>query len=163
MPELYRAEIGFAKDARYCTTVSVDVRASPDRVWDVLVDHASWTAWFEGMSSCKSTSIPAHGIGSTRRVVVNGLRAEEEFIAWEAKKLWGFCVTSTNVPVALRWVELVSIESQSKGSRVTYSTGFDPTIWTRLVIRPLLGRVRNAWERSLKRIDGHLSVASQGG
>ena len=158
MPKLLPADIEFAEGAPHTASVSVEVHAPPERVWGLLVDHGSWPTWFEGVTSCVATSDPAEGVGSTRRIAVKGLRADEQFIAWEPNRLWGFCSIATNLPLARRWVELVAIEPRSEGSRIVYSTGFEPTLWTRWITRPLLRQIQGTWERSFRRIDDYIEA-----
>lgn len=165
-------------------TVEVDLQASPQDVWDTVIDYEGWVQWFPGMTTCYESSASGAGknrkIGSTRHAEVGGLIAEEEIIAWDCdpdddtkSKMWAFTVYETNRPtIAHCWVERLILEpifSESNtgtddrgmlvGTRVRYAAGIDLFWYARLLLQPLLMRsIRSSWEVGLKQIDSHIKT-----
>ena len=115
---------------------------APEAVWAVLVDHARWPEWFGGpLVRCEATSTdPATGVGSTRRVVLRpNINFDEEFIAWEPSSLWAFTVTD-GPPGFRSVVERCTIHVEGPGrTRVTYRMAIDPTGFVK-PMAPLLKR-----------------------
>jgi hypothetical protein len=165
-------------------SVKVDLQASPQDVWDTVIDYEGWVQWFPGMTTCYESSASGAGktskIGSTRHAEVGGLIAEEEIIAWDCdpdddtkSKMWAFTVYETNRPaIAHCWVERLILEpifSESNtgtddrgmlvGTRVRYAAGIDLFWYARLLLQPLLMRsIRSSWEVGLKQIDSHIKT-----
>lgn len=156
MPRLTKAPIDFADTAPVRVTVDVDLNTSPADVWSLITDNPGWVNWFDGVTLCENTSAQTSGIGATRRIVVNGLQADEEFIAWKPERLWGFTVVETNRSFARRWVERIEITPANSGCHVRYSTGMELLPLAKL-FRPILTRtIRNAWRGGLGNIDSYL-------
>ena len=156
MPKLTKADLDFVNSAPVQMKVDVEVNASPQQVWDLLIDTPGWVNWFEGVRSCEVTSAAFDGLGSTRRININGLRADEEMIGWEPSRLFAFTVVATNMWFARRWVEQVEIvPREDGGSLVQYATGLELLLLAR-PLRPIFERgIRQAWETSLPRIDAY--------
>lgn len=160
MPKLTKAPIDFPDTAPVRVSVEVNLKSPPKAVWDLLTDNPSWVNWFPGVTLCEDTSQQTTGVGVTRRIMVNGLQADEEIIAWEPERLWGFTVFETNRTFARRWVERVEITPTSGGSNggshVRYSTGLELLTLAKL-FRPILTRgIRKSWSGGLSNIDAYL-------
>ena len=142
MSQLTPQEIQFADTASIRAEGTALVVGTPGEVWAVLVDHESWPMWFAGVKSCRATSDPARGVGSTREVVlVGGSRFRERFIAWEEGALWSFTATEMTPAVVRSLVERVTIAEFSPGrTQVIYRMAFDPKPFLRPVA-PLLAKV----------------------
>lgn len=156
MPTLTKAPIDFADTAPVRVTVEVDLNSSATDVWNLITDNPSWVNWFQGVTLCENTSTQTGGVGATRRIMVNGLQADEEFIVWEPERCWGFTVLETNRRFARRWVERIEITPVNSGCHVCYSTGMELLPLAKL-FRPILTRtIRNAWDNGLGNIDRYL-------
>lgn len=161
MPTLTKETIDYPDRAPLRVAVEVKLTSSLDNVWTLLTDNPGWVHWFNGVTECEDTSSQNTGIGATRRIVVNGLHAHEEFIAWEPKRLWGFTVTETNRSFAKRWVERITLEplpqAGGDGTLVHYETGLELLLLAKL-FQPILVRgIRNSWQSSLAGIDDYLA------
>lgn len=185
--KLAKSTIYYPDRAPLRIMVDVDLQASPQDVWDTIVDYESWVQWFPGMVACyesSSTSSRTRGedtkIGSTRHAEVGGLIAEEEIIAWDCDpnddtkcKVFAFTIYEINRPAIARcWVERVVLEplfsntppgtddkGMIVGTRVRYAAGMDLVWYARLLLQPLLVRsIRSSWEVGLKQIDSYIKT-----
>jgi len=159
MAKLIKAAVDFPDTAPVRIVVEASLKSSAASVWEMLIDNPGWVNWFNGVTLCENTSDPASGVGATRRIVVNGLLADEEFIAWEPQRLWAFTVLETSRSFARRWVERVEIEPAGRGAdsgcRVRYSAGLELLLLAKL-FRPVFTRsIRKSWEQGLAGIDDH--------
>lgn len=164
MPTLSKATIDFPDSAPVRLAVEVELNSSPEAVWNLLIDNPGWVHWFNGVTLCEDTSPQTSGVGATRRIVVNGLQADEEIIAWEPMRRWGFTVVETSRTFARRWVERVTLEpieqNGGNGTRVRYETGLE-LLWLAKLFKPILIRgIRNSWHSSLSGIDAYLATKS---
>lgn len=140
MASLHPREIEFADSAPVRIDGSATLDATPSEVWAVLLDYEAWPRWFRGLHTCRATSEPATGVGSTRTVTLAKGRSvvEERFIAWDDERLWAFTATSMNPGVFRSLVERVTIDPVDAGrTTVTYRMAFEPKPALRLAV-PLL-------------------------
>lgn len=148
MASLQPREIGFADTAPVRIEGAATLDASPAEVWEVLVDHEAWPRWFRGVHTCRGTSEPATGVGSTRRVTLANGRwvVDERFIAWDDERLWAFTATAMRPAVFRSLVERVAIEPVAAGrTAVTYRMALEPT----LALRPVVPLLRHTVRRNL--------------
>jgi len=152
MPYRLRSEDGsFVERAPVVVRAEVSVPASPEAVWPAFADAAAWPRWFSGMKDAHYTSPAPHGVGSTRHVEVQGLRADETILAFDVGRRFAFRVDSANVPFLRAMVEVVTLEPAGGETRVVYCQALEPKPWLRL-LAPLL---RSGMERGLRRgLDG---------
>ncbi|CAN5494512.1 SRPBCC family protein [soil metagenome] len=145
MGRMAAQEIEFADTAPLRAEGSAMIAASPAEIWAVLLDYEAWPTWFAGVRSCRATSDPATGVGSTRTVSIGGGSTfDERFIAWDEGRLWAFTGIEMK-PLAIRsLVERVTIEDLGPNrTRVTYRMAFDPKPAVKpmaLLARPLISR-----------------------
>jgi len=79
------------------------------------------------------------------------LEADETILAFDVGKRFAFRVDSTNLPLFVALVEVVTLEAVGSGTRVVYRQALEPRPWLRLLM-PLL---RGQMERGLRRgLDG---------
>ncbi len=127
------------------------VPASPEAVWPAFADASAWPSWFSGMKDAHYTSPAPHGVGSTRYVDVQGLRADETILAFDVGRRFAFRVDSANVPVLRALVEVITLEPVGAATRVVYRQALEPKPW----LRPLLPLLRRQMGRGLRRgLDG---------
>ncbi len=132
---------------RYAEGTAV-VDATPEQIWAVLIDHATWPSWFgKALKSVVPTSEPAAGVGSTRTVSLQGgTVVEEEFIAWDEPRLWAFTGTKVSPPAFRKLVERCTIEPLDDGhTRITYRMAFEPAP----LIKPLAGMIAKTASKAL--------------
>lgn len=122
----------------------------------VLADNpgaAGWLGWY--VTSVKTTSSVAHGVGSTRAVNwLFGLgRLEERFIGWEEPILWSFTLTAVRPAVFNTFVERIRIEPiDDAGCRIHYAMGTELVGPAKLLARPLAGWVNREIGPTLQRM-----------
>jgi hypothetical protein len=81
-------DLSFADSVPWRFDMVGDVDAPVDRVWATFIDNPSWANWFDGCTSCESTSSPADGIGSTRTIRVRPARRSENGCPFTALGTW---------------------------------------------------------------------------
>jgi uncharacterized protein YndB with AHSA1/START domain len=152
MPYRLRSEdLSFVERAPIVVRAETSVPASPEAVWPAFADASAWPRWFTGMKDAHYTSPAPHGVGSTRRVRVMSLEADETILAFDAGRRFAFRVDSANVPFLHALVEVVTLEAVGGATRVVYRQALEPKSWLRL-LAPLL---RRGMERGLRRgLDG---------
>ena len=148
MPSRLRSEdLSFVERATVVVRAETSVPASPEAVWPALADAAAWPSWFSGMQDARYTSPGPYGVGSTRRVRVMSLVADETILAFDVGRRFAFRVDSTNLPLFAALVEVVTLEAVGGATRVVYRQALEPKPWLRLLM-PL---VRGQMERGLRR------------
>jgi hypothetical protein len=98
----------------------------PRRVFDAIADADSWTAWFPGMRRCTWLTPPPHRIGSQRRSWSGRCASTSASWCGTGPHRWGFTFTGSNLPLARAGVEVVDLEPEGDGTRVTYTMALDP-------------------------------------
>src|SRR5262245_57943361 len=148
MPHRLRSEdLSFVERAPVVVRAETHVPASPEAVWPALADASVWPRWFRGMQDADYTSPAPHRAGSTRRVRVGPLLADETILAFDAGERFAFRVDSANLPLLRALVEVVTLERVGSGTRVVYRQAFEFTPW----LRPFVPLLRGQMERGLRR------------
>ena len=148
---LRREDLSFVERAPVVVRAETTVPASPAAVWPAFADASVWPSWFRGMQDAHYTSPEPYGVGSTRRVRVMSLEADETILAFDVGERFAFRVDSTNLPLLRALVEIVTLEPVGATTRVVYRQALEPKPWLRLLL-PLL---RRQMERGLRRgLDG---------
>lgn len=133
------------------------VAATPDEVFTALADTPGWPQWFPAIRAARWTSEPPHGVGSTRSVDVGPITFDEEFIVWEPGRAWGFTIVGTTVPLARAAAELVELEPDGTGTRVTYRMCVEPYPLLGFTGPLLRGGVEKGLHQGLKGLERHLA------
>ena len=148
MPYRLRSEdVSFVERAPVVVRAEASVPASPEAVWPAFADASAWPSWFTGMQDAHYTSPAPYGVGSTRRVRVMSVEADETILAFDVGKCFAFRVDSANLPLASALVEIITLEAVGGATRVVYRQALEPKAWMRL-LAPLL---RRGMERGLRR------------
>ena len=152
MPYRLRSEdVSFVERAPLVVRAEVSVPASPEAVWPAFADATVWPSWFSGMQEAHYTSPAPYGVGSTRRVRVMSLEADETILAFDVGRRFAFRVDSANVPFLRALVEVITLEAVGGATRVVYRQALELKPWLRL-LAPLL---RHQMGRGLRRgLDG---------
>ena len=113
--------------------VSRRFRASPQDVWEVYTDHASWEQWAGvGRSRLASPGAPdPNGVGAVRHLGPAGFAAVEEVLEFEPPKRMTYRVVKGGLPMKNHLGE-VRLEPDGEGTRVVWTCRFESRI-------PLLG------------------------
>jgi uncharacterized protein YndB with AHSA1/START domain len=102
------------------------VKGTPDEVFAVITDHASWPTWFRSMRKAEPGSV-AEGVGGTRTVWVGPAKVLERFIAWEPGTRFSFTVVESSAPGLKSIVEDLALEPSGPAhTKVTYTVGIEP-------------------------------------
>ncbi len=107
---------------------SVDLEASPSKVFAILADADSWPKWFHAMHKVVWTSEKPYGVGSTRTVSMTGwLDIDERYFRWEKDRRCSYYVTATSMPMAHAMAENYLLEETAPGkTRFTHIIALDP-------------------------------------
>jgi len=65
---------------------SVDVNASPARVWELLSDYGALASWFADADHSRLITAAPVGVGSERRVSLDGFTLIERIVTWEPRQ-----------------------------------------------------------------------------
>lgn len=133
----------------------------PDAVWPAFADDAAWVEWWADMRSCRYTSEPPVGVGSTRTVGVAALRVDEEIVAFEPGHRYAFVIVAANVPFLQTMVEDVRLED-ADGDRttITYTQAVALAPWAAWMRRPFERRLRTALADGLAGLPTWLAARS---
>ena len=138
MAQLVQQDLAFADTAPWKFDFEAVISAPPTKVWMAWTDNPGWAVWFKNCKSCVTTSATAEGVGATRTIKVNGLTAEEVFIAWEPERLWAFTVTAIKPSFAKSMVERVTFTDLGNSrTRINYRIAVEPRGWAK-PLRPIV-------------------------
>ncbi|HUW04531.1 MAG TPA: SRPBCC family protein [Acidimicrobiales bacterium] len=125
---------------------TIDIGATPEAVWEVIIDHERWPNWFDALESVTRTN-DVDGVGGTRQVSMKAMTADEEFLEWEPGRRFGFTVTAMNQRLLESLNERIEIEPlDGDRCRVTYTQGFAPVWW----VTPLFAVAKGQIAKSLR-------------
>lgn len=129
MANLERKTGSFPETAPYRVSADFDSPASADDVFKVLADHRGGVTWIgTGVTSLEPTSTHETGVGCTRSVnfFYGAGQLREEFIAWDAGKIWSFTAVGMRPKLFTHFVERVSLEALGNGGcRIHDRAGID--------------------------------------
>ena len=131
---------------------SVDVRASPQKVWSLLIDCAAWPRWYK---KCSDVSILEGGsqlqAGSRFRFKTLGTYFEPKVVTFEACRM---LVWSAKGPAGTSGSHAWHIEPTAAGCRVVTEEA-QTGLLLRLVGRRIRGELvasHEEWVQSLKQL-----------
>ena len=124
-----------------------------------MEEFPDWPNWFQGVSECEAieTGEEPFGVGSKRRIIVDGIEAEEEFIGWEANKLFAFTAYADSLPVFEKLVERLVLEpTEEGGTKLIYDTGMEFRLLGKLFSWLLPKGFEKSWSKSLTGLDEYI-------
>ena len=150
MADLVHRSLDWIPTAPVVITESREMPVSAATAFAVVADHQRWPEWFTSLKRVEVTGEPT-GVGGRRRVHVRGVVIDEEFIGWEADRLFAFTLTRTSRPMARSMAESVRVEPLGDDRcRVTYTQAIEPHGWMKPLFavarRPIGKMVRGALE-----------------
>lgn len=153
-------DLSFVDRAPLRNEVAVEVRATPAEVWPALAEASAWSEWFAAVHEAHVTSLPPHGVGSTRHVEVAKLVVEERVLVCDEAARYGFVVLEMNKAGIDAMVELVTLTPTTSGTEVRYRQCLELSWWAR-PLTPLLRRqLRAELTEGLAGLEGWLGVAA---
>ncbi|MBL8115205.1 MAG: SRPBCC family protein [Acidobacteria bacterium] len=156
MPQLVPQDLSYLETAKQRLDFSHVVQASPERVFAVLADGASWPRWFVDFKRAEQTSPGPLGLGGTRHVWVGPLNLEERFIAWEPGRRFSFTMLTINLPLVTSLLEDWRLTPEGSGTRVDYAVRFDVPWWLRPFTKLLLLKFRPMFRKALPNLETYL-------
>ena len=120
------AEPAFFDRAPWRFVNEVELNRTPDRVFAVFEDAASWPKWFKGIKRVEWTTPQPFGVGTTRTVTLDSV-VFERFFRWEPGRRFSFDFAAASAPLFNSFAEDYLLEPLAGGrTRFTYTVGIDP-------------------------------------
>ena len=109
--------LDFLEQARNLCKAEEIVKASPTTIFRVFEDAHAWTVWALPIQQVEWTSPKPYKVGTTRTVhMMGGMRAYEEFIAWDPGKRMAFTFVGCNKDVTEKFLEDYRVTDLGDGS-----------------------------------------------
>ena len=126
----------FLDTSKHRYVAEVIIRASPEQIFDIFEDAASWPEWALPIKKVEWTSPRPFGLGTTRTVTMSGgLTAGEEFIAWERGVRMAFRFTQVSQNSIEAFAEDYQITDLGDGScRVVWTMAMAPVGVSKIVL-----------------------------
>ena len=105
---------------------TVDIKASPDKVWAALKDFDSLNKWHPGFSADEIVSGGNNKVGSVRKITVkDGPSFTEKLLAFDdAKRSYRYKIIESPLPIA-HYVSSVRVQAGANGmTKVIWSGSF---------------------------------------
>lgn len=154
MPNLRSVELDFVDTASVVLTTDVDLPASIEEVWDVIIDNSSWTNWFSGCRSMTASPPLWAQAGDTRQAGLGLIKFDEVAVAVNAPRQWAMSLTKTTVPVAEAMLEMLELTDTSRQgetrTEVRWTGALDPLRYLRPLWPVIESRLVDTWGRSLE-------------
>lgn len=162
MPTLEAVGVDFLQRAEFVHSTDVDLPASREEIWRVLVDNSSWLDWFAGCRSIRA-SVPIWSTpGDTRRIRVGPLVLEEVAIELDPQARWAMSVTTSSLPLASRLLEVVDLIDTSRNgetrTEVRWTGAFDLPTYLRPINGLIAHQLVKKWGISLERLFGTVTA-----
>ena len=155
MPFAVRAEtLDFVDRAPAEFLTEADLPATPERVFAVFADIASWPRWFDDMREARWTGAATSGVGATRWVRLGAIAVDETILAWEPGRRFSFRIDTATLPLVRAMVEDWRLEPTQNGTRLVWRAAYEPTLLTRLlhpIVRAIFGAQFRRTAEGLKR------------
>lgn len=116
MNECRIIDTAFFDEAPTRFEAEVEIKASPEKIFEIFEDARAWPAWAPPIQRVDWTSPKPFGVGTTRTVTMSfGMAGDEKFIAWEPGKRMAFCFTRTTMPNVAAFGEDYHVEDLGNG------------------------------------------------
>ncbi|OBK11890.1 SRPBCC family protein [Mycobacterium asiaticum] len=154
-----RVDLSFIENAPFRFRNSVDLAITPEQLFEVLADAASWPRWAKVITKVTWTSPEPRGIGTTRIVEMRGgIVGDEEFIAWEPFTHMAFRFNECSTRAVAAFAEDYRVEVIPGGCRLTWTMAQKPARGGRLGM-VLFGPLLNvALRRFLRNLRGYTDI-----
>ncbi len=114
----------------------VKINATPEKIFNAWADPNSWPVYVNEIGHVEYTSPEPYGVGTTRTVTAtNGMKIEEEYMAWEENRRIAFYFKRIGMPVIASALEDYSIAELGDGEcEVTWLFAIKPRGVFRIVM-----------------------------
>lgn len=138
-----------------------ELDATPEQVFAVFEDPASWPVWVDAITNVTWTSPKPFEVGTTRDVsIIGGLKVHERFFIWEPNRRMAFYLEGTNKPAVAALGEYYELQPLGEGrTRFVWRIAYEPKSMMRFlspVLRPLVrlmcGRIVSGLERYVREL-----------
>jgi hypothetical protein len=123
----------------------VDLVGTPEAVFDLFADGASWPKWFDGIRKVVWTTPDPKGVGTTRTVTLTTTTVYEYFLAWERGHRFCFRFVAASLPLFKAGIEDYRLESLGeRRTRFRYGVYLEPSWMGKAlapVVRPMFARM----------------------
>ncbi len=127
--ECHRVGLEFYESASQRFQYDVVLEVTPDQLFDIFEDPASWPVWANGIHEVEWTSPKPFGVGTTRTVTFagGGMEVYEEFIAWERGKEMAFIFNGITQEVWWSFGEHYRVVDLGSGRcKLTWTVAYEP-------------------------------------
>ncbi|AFM17119.1 Polyketide cyclase / dehydrase and lipid transport [Mycolicibacterium chubuense NBB4] len=151
-----RVDLGFVDTAPYRFVSKVHLAITPEQLFEVLADAASWPQWASIITKVTWTSPEPRGVGTTRTVHMRGgIVGEEEFLAWEPFRRMAFRFNESSTASISAFAEDYRVVRTATGCHLTWIMAMKPNgVAGRFGLftgRPVMGRLFQRFLDNLRR------------
>lgn len=151
-----RVGLEFVDRAPYRFVSTVDLAITPEQLFEVLADAASWPHWASVITKVTWTSPEPRGVGTTRTVAMRGgITADEEFLAWEPFTRMAFRFNESTTGSVAAFAEDYHVAQTDTGCHLTWIMALEPNgLAGRLGLftgRPVMARLFQRFLHNLRR------------
>ncbi|MDT7755595.1 MAG: hypothetical protein QOH27_1493 [Mycobacterium sp.] len=123
-----KVELDFIDAAPVRFVSKVDLAITPEQLFEVLGDAASWPHWAMVITKVVWTSPEPRGVGTTRTVTMRGnIVGDEEFIAWEPYSHMAFRFNQSNSNAISAFAEDYRVVETAEGCHLTWVMAMKPS------------------------------------
>ena len=137
-----RVDLDFIDNAPFRFANSVDLRITPEQLFEVLSDAESWPRWAKVITNVTWTSPEPRGVGTTRTVDMRGgIVGNEEYLAWEPYSHMAFRFNECSTRAVAAFAEDYRVETLPGGCRLTWTVAQEPagpSRWLMVLARPVM-------------------------
>jgi Polyketide cyclase / dehydrase and lipid transport len=122
-----RVELDFIDSAPFRFVSKVDLAITPEQLFEVLGDAASWPHWATVITKVVWTSPEPRGVGTTRTVTMRGnIVGDEEYIAWEPCSHMAFRFNQSTSNAISAFAEDYRVVATAGGCHLTWVMAIKP-------------------------------------
>jgi uncharacterized protein YndB with AHSA1/START domain len=123
-----KVELDFIDAAPVRFVSKVDLAITPEQLFEVLGDAASWPHWATVITKVLWTSPEPRGVGTTRTVTMRGnIVGDEEYIAWEPFSHIAFRFNQSNSNAISAFAEDYRVIETAEGCHLTWVMAMKPS------------------------------------
>ncbi len=112
---------------------TLHVAASPEAIFDIFADPATWSSWFTFMRHARWTSSETARVGAERHVSIHVLgNLQERFVAFDRGKRFSFTMLEASMPAASAMLEDYELFAENGGTRLEWRLAIEPTLLGKL-------------------------------
>ena len=146
----------FIDSAPYRFVSTVDLAITPEQLFDVLADEASWPHWASVITKVTWTSPEPRGVGTTRTVDMRGgITGHEEFLVWEPYTRMAFRFNESTTSSVAAFAEDYRVVPTATGCHLTWIMALEPNgLGGRFGLfagQPVMGRLFQRFLHNLRR------------